>query len=201
MDPFEYAQAQHRHPDPPADRTDGADDWQGWCLVFVTEALGVGPLWPDAAAAWAHAEHRHPTTDPTSIPRGVAAFFRTGEHWHVVLTRGNGSCWTTDYIRAGHVDVAPIGAIGRDWGQLVGWTEDINGVRIWTPPNNQEDDMDKATEDRIVERTAREVLRGLGVTNRDADGDKQGVRKLAGTVTDIESTQEQMLRILKEIRG
>jgi hypothetical protein len=61
-------------------------------------------------------------------------FWTGGRHGygHVALSRGNGSVWSTDYHRVGKVDACRIDEITRDWGlRLVGWTEDINGVRVW----------------------------------------------------------------------
>lgn len=127
-DPFAFAQAQHDHP---------SRDWTGYCLIFAHDAFGVGAKYPSATSAWEHAVHKHPETDPTKIPRGVPVFWTGGSHGygHVAVSRGGGSCWTTDLIRPGKVDVARIADVHARWGlTLVGWTEDINGVRVYTPP-------------------------------------------------------------------
>lgn len=127
-DPFAFAQAQHERP---------SQNWHGWCLVFVHDAFGVPARYPSAAAAWINAAHKHPETDPHKIPRGVPVFWAGGSHGygHVAVSRGDGTCWTTDLIRDGQVDVAPIELVRERWGlTLVGWTEDLNGVTVWTPP-------------------------------------------------------------------
>ena len=127
-EPFKFAQREHKR---------RSRDWSGWCLVFVRSCFGVAARYPSATSAWQHAEHRHRTTDPDAIPRGVPVFWTGGSQGfgHVALSRGDGTCWTTDLIRPGHVDVAPIAEVQRRWGMpLVGWTEDINGVRVWSPP-------------------------------------------------------------------
>jgi hypothetical protein len=126
--PFDYAQKQHVH---------RSRDWTGWCLVFVRSCFGVPARYGSATEAWTKAEHRHPETDPDKIPRGVPVFWTGGSHGfgHIALSRGGGSCWTTDLIRPGQVDVARIADVHARWGlTLAGWTEDINGVRVWSPP-------------------------------------------------------------------
>lgn len=122
MTPFEYAQAEHARP---------SRDWRGWCLVFVRSCFGVGPSAPTALEAWNRAQHKHPETNPQKIPRRVPVFWGDGDG-HVALSRGDGSCWTTDAVHPGKVDVDQIAAIGTLWGKpLLGWTEDINGVRVY----------------------------------------------------------------------
>ena len=126
--PFRYAQAQHKR---------RSRDWTGWCLVFVRSAFGVPAQQPDAASAWANAERKHPVTSGSQVPRGVPVFWTGGSHGHghIALSRGDGSVWTTDFVREGQVDVARIDDITRGWGlTLAGWTEDLNGVTVWTPP-------------------------------------------------------------------
>lgn len=126
--PFRYAQAQHER---------RSRDWTGWCLVFVRSAFGVPAQQPDAASAWANAERKHPVTSGSQVPRGVPVFWTGGSHGHghIALSRGDGSVWTTDFVREGQVDVARIDDITRGWGlTLAGWTEDLNGVTVWTPP-------------------------------------------------------------------
>lgn len=126
--PFRYAQAQHKNP---------SRDWTGWCLVFVRTAFGVAARQPDAASAWANAERKHPVTSGAQVPRGVPVFWTGGSHGHghIALSRGDGTVWTTDFVRKGKVDVARIDDITRGWGlNLAGWTEDLNGVTVYTPP-------------------------------------------------------------------
>ena len=126
--PFEFAQAEHQR---------ASRDWRGWCLVFVRSCFGVTALYPSAASAWFNARYKHPTTSGASIPRGVPVFWTggSGGFGHIALSRGDGTCWTTDFKRPGQVDVARIDDIGPGWGlTLVGWTEDVNGVRVYEQP-------------------------------------------------------------------
>lgn len=108
----------------------------GYCLREVRECYGVGPRANDAAEAWATADHRHLEHDPNVIPRGVPVFWLGGTegHGHVAISTGDGRCWSTDINRTGYFDHVDIDDITSKWGlSLVGWTEDLNGVRVWTP--------------------------------------------------------------------
>ena len=109
----------------------------GLCLQRVRMCYGVGPRDPDASTAWALAKYRHTQTNPVSIPRGVPVFWTGGSsgHGHIAIATGDGTCWSTDIRRTGYFDRVPIAEIHDRWGlTLVGWTEDINGVRVWSPP-------------------------------------------------------------------
>lgn len=110
----------------------------GMCLREVRECFGVGPRAEDAAEAWQQAQHKHQQTDPRKIPRGVPVFWTGGTagHGHVAIATGfAGNCLSTDIRRPGYFDKVPIEEIHDKWGlKLVGWTEDLNGVRVYTPP-------------------------------------------------------------------
>lgn len=106
----------------------------GYCLREVRECYGVPAAALDATQAWDQAKRRHPQTDPRKIPRGVPVFWLggSGGHGHVAISTGWGRCWSTDILRAGFFDRVPIDAICDRWGlTLVGWTEDLNGVRVY----------------------------------------------------------------------
>lgn len=109
----------------------------GYCLREVRECYAVGRRYTDAAGAWSMARHKHPETDPRKIPRGVPVFWTGGAegHGHVAIATGwRGLCWSTDILRPGYFDRVPIELITQKWGlRLVGWTEDLNGVRVWDP--------------------------------------------------------------------
>lgn len=105
----------------------------GMCLREVRECFGVGPGAADAAEAWANAKHKHPETNPAMIPRGVPVFWTGGSHGHghIAISTGTGKVWSTDIIRPGYFDKVPLTEIHARWGlTLVGWTEDLNGVRV-----------------------------------------------------------------------
>lgn len=109
----------------------------GMCLREVRECFGVGPAADDAAQAWADAKHKHHETDPHKIPRNVPVFWTGGSHGHghIAIGTGDSRVWSTDILRSGYFDRVPVTAIHEKWGlTLVGWTEDLNGERVWTKP-------------------------------------------------------------------
>lgn len=135
MDPFAYARKEHES---------RSRDWTGWCAVFTRTAFGApaigdhdGDGAADAEDVWKAAKHKHPETNPARIPRGVPVFWSggAGDHGHAAVSAGNALMWSTDVKRPGYVDLVPIDDVRRKWGlQLLGWTEDINGVSVYVPP-------------------------------------------------------------------
>jgi hypothetical protein len=126
--------------------TDRSRDWTGWCLVFVRSCFGVGAVFPSAIAAWDNAKKKH--HDPSSkVPRGVPIFWRGGKHGHVALSLGI----STDARRRGWPDVVTIDSISQSWGyEFLGWTEDINGVAVYTPPAKRTPNITQALSARTV---------------------------------------------------
>jgi hypothetical protein len=106
----------------------------GYCLKAIRSLFGVGALWPDASTAWEETEHKHRTSDPNAIPWGVPVWWWNSRYGHVAFSIGGGLCLTTDYTRPGYFCVARIADLGP-WcgGELVGWSNDINGVVVWRP--------------------------------------------------------------------
>ena len=131
---------------PRLDKLLGVDDPVGNCLKAVRVCYGVNAFdftpkdkkVPLAVQAFEHAEHTHPTQDTHKIPRGVPIFWRSkreGRAGHVAISVGDGDCWSTDIRRDGFFDLVPISVIAPEFGAvLLGWTEDLNGVRVWQPP-------------------------------------------------------------------
>ncbi|MDN7120322.1 hypothetical protein INN71_02835 [Nocardioides sp. ChNu-153] len=117
------------------DAPTSTDDWYRWCLVFVRSCFGVAARYSMAGQAWDHAQLKHRTSDPDTIPAGVPIFWELpGEADHVALSLGGGWCLSNDILRRGRIDRVRIDTITRAWGgQLQGWTEDLNGVRVWRP--------------------------------------------------------------------
>lgn len=126
--PFAFAQAQHAAP---------SKDWHDLCQEFTHDAFSVpSDGTPTAAAWWAKSTRKHPETDPAMIPRGVPVYWTGGSSGagHAAVSRGDGTVWGTDLVRDGQVDVYKIADVHARWGlTLVGWTEDIDGVRVWEP--------------------------------------------------------------------
>ena len=115
-----------------AEAANASRDWTGWCLKFVRIMLGVAASYPSAIAAWNGAQYKHTTGTP---PKGVPVFWRIGEFGHIALSDGGGYCYSTDILRRGEVDRVPIAKIRSRWGATyLGWTEDLNSVRVYAPP-------------------------------------------------------------------
>lgn len=114
--------------------TDGT--WFRMCLQFVRSALGLPGGIANAGLAWDRATRKHRTSNPADIPAGVPVFWELPSvEDHVALSIGGGLCISTDARRRGAADVVAIDSITRGWNaQLLGWTEDLNGVLIWTAP-------------------------------------------------------------------
>ena len=107
-------------------------NWTGICLIFVRNCFNVGPVNPDAHAGYRAAKFKHGTAG--TPPLGVPVWWTGGQHGHVAISTGDGNCFSSDIKRKGKIDKVPISLITRRWGMLYrGWTEDINGVRIWRP--------------------------------------------------------------------
>ena len=111
----------------------GPQHGEGQCLLAVQECYGIPARDPSAAAAWAAANHKHPTADPASIPRGYPVWWTGGSHGfgHVAIAAGGGQVWSTDIRRVGFFDLVPITEIQAVWGlTLRGWSEDLEGVMV-----------------------------------------------------------------------
>lgn len=108
-----------------------SEDWEGMCLRFVRTCLGVPYRWDDARSAWQHVADtdRHAGPKP---PPAVPVWWDVGAHGHVALSAGGGRVWSTDILRAGHVDLVTIGFVTREWrARYMGWSETINGARVY----------------------------------------------------------------------
>jgi hypothetical protein len=92
----------------------------------------------DAEDGWKFAKLKHPFDgDYAGVPRGVPFWWSGGsnDNGHVAPTLGDGECMSTDILRGGYYDKVPLALIAQRWGlKPLGWTEDIDGVRVWSPP-------------------------------------------------------------------
>lgn len=110
-------------------------NWNALCLMFVRKCFNVAAKYPDARTAWANAKKKHKTSNASSIPAGVPVFFDTSSKWdHIVLSIGGGKCISTDALRKGKPDVVSIASLAKNWGPLLGWSEDVNGVTVYKAP-------------------------------------------------------------------
>jgi hypothetical protein len=124
----DFAKGQVTNPTPPP----GETDWFGWCLVFVRRCFNVGPMYGSAEKGYFGTDFKHGTSG--TPPLGVPIWWTNGGDGHVAISTGDGNCYSTDIKRRGKVDKVAISYITRTWGQKYrGWSEDINGVRIYRP--------------------------------------------------------------------
>jgi len=121
----------------------------GMCLFSVRDDFLIASKFPDAISAWKASPKKHRATHGADVPRGAPVFW--GERLgHVALSAGGGLCWSTDVSRPGYVDIVRIDEITQRWGKpLLGWSESLNGVLVWTkdafggdgtPPSGSGDD-------------------------------------------------------------
>lgn len=102
------------------------------CVVFVRSALRVPPRYATPRIAFANARKRHHSRY-SKIPAGVPVYSagRTAPG-HIVLSLGNGMVRSTDWPRPGRVGTVSLAKLLRTWNhRYLGWTEDLNGVRVW----------------------------------------------------------------------
>jgi hypothetical protein len=115
--------------------------WDNLCLSFVRQSFGVDYVgdWPTssrmAGTAWDRARFKHRETDPRKIPFGVPVFFELPTVAdHVLFSTADGDGIGNDFIVNGRIDYNKIAEVAARWGALLGWTEDLVGNRVWSPP-------------------------------------------------------------------
>jgi len=158
----------------------GVHAWYQLCQKFVRTALGAPGGFASAEDAWYGAKYRHSIGDPSKVPPGVPVYWTDGGNGHVALSTGGGNVISTDYPNSGIVGTGTIAGITSAWHKnLAGWTEDINGKRIFTP----------------------EGLRGGGYTTKDTPAvvhqgemtiDKNRTKKLYGLVDSFTDADQRM---------
>jgi hypothetical protein len=102
------------------------------CLLFVRTRYGVPKRAHTAIRAWSVSRHKH--RHDRNPPAGVPVFWSGGSRGggHVAISLGHGMIVSTDMPRAGHVGRIRLSTIARRWHlRYLGWTEDLNGVRIY----------------------------------------------------------------------
>jgi hypothetical protein len=111
----------------------------GFCLRFVRTMLGVGSKFETATRAFNATKHRHTTTPPAGVPvwwdKGRTTTKFPEGLGHVALSLGGGKIRSTDWPSKGKVGTTTIAKLNATWTKqrYRGWSEDINGVRVFTP--------------------------------------------------------------------
>jgi hypothetical protein len=128
---------------------DKADAWIGYdtgmCLQWVRgPCWGLGSLYGSAIEAWNGAKFKHP--GDRNPPIGAPLFYSGGSYGHIVIAKPHAAGMrSTDCTSTGRVGDAPIEWIEDNWPgrTYLGWTEDLNGVRLplGSDTNPEGDDM------------------------------------------------------------
>lgn len=115
----------------------------GLCLQFVRLCYGVGPKYVSAISAWNNAKYKHRTSSTKSIPKGAPIFFSGSKYGHVAVYAGNGLMRTTR-ASTGRIHTMRVATWLAYGYKLLGWTEDLNGVRVITPAKKPSPSKPKA---------------------------------------------------------
>jgi hypothetical protein len=119
----------------------GKDAFHLMCKQFVREAvLDIEPSRSGTAIeCWLQADHKHETQDPERVPAFVPAFMDTSATAeHVLFTgprdrQGRRLAVSTDAGPGHTIGLIRLATLVDEWGPLLGWTEDFDGQRVWTP--------------------------------------------------------------------
>jgi len=167
--------------------------YKGLCLQFVRHAYGVNAIVPTAAKSWDQSKYKHKTDDTAGIPVGAPIHFTIPgvPAGHIALYAGNGRM-RTNISAKGTVET-----VGVEWfedyskGRLIGWTNDVNGVKVISTPRyvapakatNQPTDYAELAEDGVFKAktvSALQILmRAIGKYTRAVDGKFQKYTKIA----------------------
>ena len=165
----------------------------GMCLKFVrAEAWEIGSLYGDAIDAWDGALYRHP--GDRHPPPGAPCFYAGGDFGHVVTATDQDRMRSTDAPSSGRVSEQPLGWPDAQWGtDYLGWTEDLNGVRLPLDTDNG-DDMNQ--QDEITEWSPDEGSTGqttIGKTLNQARGYSED------TFERVKRLENQMEKVLNKL--
>lgn len=101
--------------------------WQGLCISSVRSAWGTPP-WAGSARLWwdkVPAAHKH-HTPVKDVPPGAACYAPLGKWGHCWLAGHNGTGFSTDIKRRGHIDRTQLAITPWTHDTKVWWSD-------WTP--------------------------------------------------------------------
>jgi hypothetical protein len=156
------------------------------CLRYTRLVFRVGPKYPSAKSAWNHAQFKHP--GDTNPPRGVPVFF-SGIFGHVAPSLGGGTVRSTAWPSSNRIGNVTIGALCARWGRTyLGWTEDLNGVRVYSPTTTCSTftpilTQSITTEDDMIDAIDAQARTSLGRTLALAESDVRVLRVARGQST------------------
>ncbi|HEY9409317.1 MAG TPA: hypothetical protein VIQ30_22710 [Pseudonocardia sp.] len=132
------------------------------CLKFVRSCFDIAAVYRSAAIAWAAAQHRHP--GDRNPPPGVPMWWTGGAsgHGHVAISLGGGRFRSTDVPRSGRVGNSSLDTF--TWPhRYVGWSEDINGVRVFQAlPDTGGDEEMSSAEYRALDEKLNAIIAAVG---------------------------------------
>lgn len=136
------------------------------CKQFVRLGLDVPSKSGSAAACWRQAKHKHSPKDINDTPAFVPAFFDTGPDGHAVFTLGRDAqgkrlCVSVDVKDTDNDKRREVGVVRleslKKWGPFQGWTEDFDGIRVWSPKKSA---PAPAPTRKSIQEIAQEVVDG-----------------------------------------
>lgn len=103
----------------------------GYCLQFTRNAWDVPSYYSSARDAWNGAKHKHPTSSTSGVAYGAPLFMdkSTSTYGHVAVYVGDGKMATTDSQKT-YTYITPVQNWLNAGYHLLGWTEDLNGVKL-----------------------------------------------------------------------
>ncbi|ATW59947.1 hypothetical protein SEA_WALTZ_70 [Arthrobacter phage Waltz] len=121
----------------------------GYCLQYTREAFGIPKgVYPSATSGWANAKYRHPGELPPSGVWTPLWFSMTKEPLgHVVVGAPDGSVYSTSDPSSTphhHPSLADLMGYYAYWGlplTYLGWSEDVENVRVVQPTATYTDDQ------------------------------------------------------------
>lgn len=137
----------------------------GMCLQFTRNAYDVGSYYSCARDAWKGAAYQHPLSGSnlSSVPYGAPLFMdkSTSTYGHVAVYAGGGRMCTTD-SQSTYTRVDSVQSWLNAGYYLLGWTEDLNGVRVLNTDSSAtgEDDDDMPLND-ADKQWITDTVRGL----------------------------------------
>lgn len=156
----------------------------GMCQQFVRgPCWEVGAYFGSAIEAWEGAALKHP--GDRTPPVGAPLYYRGGQYGHTVIAKPNAAGMrSTDCPSSGRVSDEDIAWVERTWGyEYLGWTGDLNGVRLPLDTGEDEDEMKPEDWDKL-----RQIVR-----------DEVWERKLPVDAPDGHETKKAAGQMLREI--
>ena len=144
----------------------------GMCQKYVRDQCWRVPsLYGSAIDAWNGARYKHP--GDRNPPNGAPTYYKGGNYGHAVIWKRN-QMRSTDCPSGGRVGDAAISWVENNWGYTyLGWTEDINGVRVIHEQGN--DDV----KDEDISKIAARINHTLGDYDSEGKTDDPDTAELA----------------------